>query len=70
VHRDPSGFLTSPSLLDGFALKIFDSFAMAGSVSTSLTYSWNLFFFEKKPFVPTTLEQKNLLDKLYSYMYL
>jgi hypothetical protein len=39
VHRDPSGFLTSPSLLDGFALKIFDNFAMAGSVSTSLTYS-------------------------------
>jgi hypothetical protein len=31
--------LTSPSLLDGFALKIFDNLAMAGSVSTSLTYS-------------------------------
>jgi hypothetical protein len=44
VQRDPSGFLTSPSLLHGFALTIFDNFAMAGSVSTSLTYSWNLVF--------------------------
>jgi hypothetical protein len=47
--RDSSGevhscFLTSPSLLDGLALRIFDSFAIAGSVSTSLTYSWILVF--------------------------
>jgi hypothetical protein len=39
VQREPSGFLTRPSLLHGLALKIFDNFAMAGSVSTSLTYS-------------------------------
>jgi hypothetical protein len=42
VLSNPSGFLTSPSLLEGLDFMILDNFAIAGSVSTSLTNSWNL----------------------------
>jgi hypothetical protein len=44
VLSDPSGFLTSPSLFEGFDFRILDNFAIAGSVSTSLSNSWNLVF--------------------------
>jgi hypothetical protein len=42
VLSDPSGFLTSPSLFEGLDFRILDNFAIGGSVSTSLTNSWNL----------------------------
>jgi hypothetical protein len=42
VLSEPSDFLTRPSLLEGFDFRISDNFAIAGSVSTSLTNSWNL----------------------------
>jgi hypothetical protein len=52
VSRDSSGevlsklsdFLTRPSLLEGFDFRILDNFAIADSVSTLLTNSWNLVF--------------------------
>jgi hypothetical protein len=44
VLSDPSGFLTSPSLFESLEFRILDNFAIAGSVSTSLTNSWNLVF--------------------------
>jgi hypothetical protein len=37
VLSNPSSFLTSPSLFDGLDFRILDNFAIAGSVSTSLT---------------------------------
>jgi hypothetical protein len=42
VLSNLSGFLTSPGLFEGLDCRILDYFAIAGSVSTSLTNSWNL----------------------------
>jgi hypothetical protein len=42
VLSNPPGFLTSSILFEGLDFRILDNFAIAGSVSTSLTNSWNL----------------------------
>jgi hypothetical protein len=65
VLSNPSGFLTSPSLFEGLDFRILDNFAIAGSVFTSLTNSWNLVLLEYfMHFLSDLLERLGLLSQL------